>query len=238
VRIGVDGAVFEKAPGYRRGLVVARGLTNRVVDPALEQRLLEAQDLLLERLEGEEWKAHPRVAGWLELFRSLGVNPNNRPPSLAALVKRVAKGGRLPFVNQQVALLNITSLERLVPAGGDDLHRVGDEILLRPAGGEEVYLPLGRPEAQEHPEPGEIVYVDTARGVVLCRTWCWRNSDLTKITESTTAVALNVDLLSIVPDEEALAITEHLAAELGAACGGEIEWYILTPDRPAVELDL
>jgi DNA/RNA-binding domain of Phe-tRNA-synthetase-like protein len=237
MRIGVDPAVFASASGYRRGLVVGRGVSNRSHDPDLQARLVAAQETLLDRLGGEDWRQHPRVAAWLELFRALGVNPNNRPPSLAGLVKRVAKGGRLPFVNQLVALMNIASLEHLVPVGGDDLHLVGNEIVLRPATGDEVYRPLGKPEAVEHPEPGEIVYVDTGSAVVLCRTWCWRNSDVTKLQESSSAVALNLDLLPVVSDEEGRVLTESLAADLQRHCGGAVEWHLLASHQPSVEVE-
>jgi DNA/RNA-binding domain of Phe-tRNA-synthetase-like protein len=237
VRIGIDQTVFEGFPGYRRGLVVARGVSNRPDDPVLAERLRNAQRALQSTYTGVDWREDPRVAAWAAAFRQLGVNPNARPPSVAALVKRVAKGANLPFINQLVALMNITSLEHLVPCGGDDLDKVGGGLTLRPATGTESYRPLGKPHVVEHPDPGEIVLVGESGDVVLCRAWCWRNSEITKLTEATSAVALNVDLMPVaVSEQDGIAMTERLAEDVSVHCGGEVDWVILTADVPCVQL--
>lgn len=233
MRFAVDESVFKKFPEYRRGIVVTRGVVNLIADPELEARLRAAERAVVGRFADADWRAHPRLAAWLEAFGRLGIPVGSKPPSVAALVKRVAKGGALPFINQLVALMNITSLENLVPCGGDDLHAVGDELVLRPATGSETYRPLGKPEVLEHPDPGEPALIDTANAVVLCRCWCWRNSDVTKLTEETTAVALNVDLMSpAVTVEDGAAMTRRLADDVRRYCGGEVEWRILGADQP------
>ena len=239
MRIGVDGSIFARFPGYRRAIVVARGLDNHGECPGLAARLEAAQERFRTDLGASDWRESPRVAAWLDAFRALGVGPGSRPPSIAALSKRVAKGGRLPYVNNVVALMNTFSLEHLVPCGGDDLATVGAEILLRPATGAERYVPLGSPDSIEHPDVGEVVYVDTASSTVLCRCWCWRNGDTTRLTEETDRVCLNLDLMAPAVDpsgDEALART--LADDLRRYCGGEATWHLLTPDRPVAELDL
>jgi len=232
-RFAVDESVFERFPGYRRGIVVARGVVNLTADPELEARLTAAEGLVVMRFADADWRADPRLAVWLEAFGRLGVGVGSKPPSVAALVKRVAKGASLPFINRLVALMNVTSLENLVPCGGDDLGTVGKELVLRPAVGTEDYRPLGRPESLEHPDPGELILVDTATSIVLCRCWCWRNSDVTKLTEETTAVALNLDLMSpAVSVEEGIAVTRRLADDMHRCCGGDVAWRILDKDRP------
>lgn len=233
MRFAIDESVFERFPEYRRGVVVARGVTNLTADPELEARLRAAERALVERFVDTDWRADLRVAAWLEAFGRLGIPVGSKPPSVAALVKRVAKGAWLPFINQLVALMNITSLENRVPCGGDDLDTVGEELVLRPATGVEDYRPLGKPESLEHPAPGELVLVDTDNSVVLCRSWCWRNSDVTKLTEGTTAMALNIDLMApAVTAEEGAAITRRLADDMHRCCGGDVVWHILSRDQP------
>lgn len=239
MRFAVDGSVFERFPGYRRGVVVARGVVNLTADPELEARLRVAEQSAVQRFADADWRADPRLAAWLEAFGLLGVPVGSKPPSVAALVKRVAKGGSLPFINQLVALMNITSLENLVPCGGDDLDTVGEELVLRPATGVESYRPLGKPETLEHPDPGELALVDLENAVVLCRCWCWRNSDVTKLTDETTAMALNVDLLApAVPVDAGTEIARRLADDVGRHCGGRVEWRMLTPSQPAARFEL
>lgn len=236
MHIGIHSSVFERFPGYCRGIVIARGISNATTDPALTERLQAAERALRQTMPGEDWRSHPRVAAWLHAFQELGIPTGARPPSLAALVKRVLKGGTVPFINQVVALMNITSLERLVPCGGDDLHSARGELLLRPATGAESYRPLGRPDVLEHPDPGEIVYV-AGDEIVLCRSWCWRNSDVTKLTEVSTAVCLNLDFMApAVPTQEREAATHALADDLSRHCGGEVTCHLLTPAEPTVDV--
>ena len=234
MRIAIEASIFERFPSYRRGLVVARGIRNDLADAELEGRLRKAEATVRQRL-GDGWKDDPRLAVWLEAFRELGMNPNQRPPAVAALVKRVSKGSSLPFINAVVALMNVTSLEHLAPCGGDDLAAVEGDLTLRPATGTERYRPLGAPDRLDPPDPGELILVDEG-GQVLCRGWCWRNSDTTKLADRTTAVALNLDLMgSVVSLEEAQGATERLAADLQRHCGGEVEWRLLTAEHPVAE---
>ena len=239
MRFAIDPAVFIAFPEYRRGVVVARGVTNTLEDPLLAQRLREAERAARSMIGSAEWRQEPRLAAWAQAFQQIGVGVSARPPSIVALAKRVLKGGELPFINQLVALMNCTSLEHLLPVGGDDLHVVGDELVLRPAAGHETYRPLGRPDVVEHPDVGEFVLVDAANAVVLCRTWCWRNSDATKLTESTTAVALNIDVLPpAVQADRAEALAAGLAADLIRHCGGDAVWHVLSKDEPSFETDV
>jgi DNA/RNA-binding domain of Phe-tRNA-synthetase-like protein len=239
MRFAIDPAVFAVFPEYRRGIVVAQGVTNALDDAALAERLREAERAARDRVGSTEWRNEPRLAAWAQAFQQLGIGVSARPPAVVALAKRVLKGGELPFINQLVALMNITSLEHLLPVGGDDLHAVGGELVLRPAAGHETYRPLGHPDVVEHPDAGEIVLVDTANAVVLCRCWCWRNSDPTKITEGTTAVALNIDVLPpAVPADQAAALTARLAADLTRHCGGEAVWHVLTRDDLSFAVDV
>ena len=239
MRFAIDPAVFAAFPQYRRGVVIARDVTNLTDDPTLEARLRQAEGAARAWVGSTEWRDEPRLAAWADAFRQIGVGVSARPPSIVALAKRVLKGTELPFINQLVALMNLTSLEHLLPVGGDDLHAVGDELVLRPAAGHEGYRPLGRPDVLEHPEPGEFVLLDTANQVVLCRTWCWRNSDDTKITSGTTAVALNIDVLPpAVPADRAEALCARLAADLTRHCGGTAVWHVLDRDDLSFEADV
>ncbi len=247
MRIGIHQSVFERFPGYRRGLVIARGTSIRSEDAVLAERLRAAEHALAEVIPSGDWRSHPRVAAWLEAFQALGIPTGARPPSIAALVKRTAKGGSLPFINQMVALMNITSLERLIPCGGDDLGAVGvdTDLMLRPATGSESYRPLGRPDILEHPDPGEMIYVSSSptgsrsadEEIVLCRSWCWRNSDVTKLTQETTAACLNLDFLApAVPVEIDEVATTSLADDVRRHCGGEVICGLLTPEQPTFDL--
>jgi hypothetical protein len=83
----------------------------------------------------------------------------------------------LPFLTL-VALFNYFSIKHTVTSGGDDLDKVDGQLMLTLARGTEPYTPFNSPEVLEHPDPGEVIYVDNS--IVMCRRWNWRQGDQTK----------------------------------------------------------
>jgi DNA/RNA-binding domain of Phe-tRNA-synthetase-like protein len=59
------------------------------------------------------------------------------------------------------------------------------------AHGDERWADLGSSQA-EHPEPGEVIFADTA-GVVSARRWCWRQSVGSAVREDTTEILVTVE---------------------------------------------
>jgi lysyl-tRNA synthetase class 2 len=195
VKIEVAKEIFDRFPGYVRHVLVVEGADNTREDPELAGLLAEAQRRVREDDSFADLKAHPFIASWREAFHAFGVNPNKCPPSAAGLIKRVRGGKDLPYVNTLVAIFNIVSMSHVLPAGGDDLDSVKGNIRLAFAKGNETYTPLGSPGETEHPDPGEVVLLDTGNGEVFCRAWCWKNGDVSKIGTATRRVAINLDAL-------------------------------------------
>jgi len=166
----------------------------------------------------------------------VGLNPNKFPPSIANLVKRTRSGKDLPFVNRLVAIFNVVSLKHRIPCGGDDLAGVTGDVMLMPATGDEIYEPLGNPEAVERPNPGEIILADTGRRTVFCRGWCWKNGDPSKITRESRLVAINLDAQPPVDLRTLGQAAEELSGLLAAHCGGTAETHLLEPGNPSFEL--
>jgi DNA/RNA-binding domain of Phe-tRNA-synthetase-like protein len=236
MEIGIHEAVFELFPDFTRGVVIAKGLDNSGKNPKLEEELRVLEEAIRTDESLEKFKEHPRLAPWMEAFRAFGVNPNACPPSIINLVKRIRKGTTIPYINTVVSLINRTSLKHLVPCGGDDLEAVSGNLRLSPAAGGETYRPLGKPEAVENPKPGEIIYQDESSRNVLCRAWCWRNSDTTKITESTMKVALNVDGLPPVTSAEIRHVAAELAEVVEEYCSATTKVHILDAANPSFSL--
>ena len=63
------------------------------------------------------------------------------------------------------------------PCGGDARNVIEGDLRLGIADGTENYVPLGQPDVLEHPQPGEVIYYDTATKDVFCRAWCWKNGN-------------------------------------------------------------
>lgn len=239
MKIAIDPEIFRAFPGYVRHVLIAEGVDNSSGPerhPELERRLREREAAIRADDCLADLKVHPRLAPWRHAFEAMRVNPNKCPPSICNLVKRVRGGTAMPFVNPLVCLFNIVSLGHLLPAGGDDLDKVVGDIRLGYARGSETYVPLGRPEEQEHPAPGEVILTDTGNGDVFCRAWCWKNGHASRIEAHTRRVAINLDALPPIAPEEAAAAAQELAALLRAACGGTVRIERLDPGRPSIEL--
>ena len=238
MKIRIAPALFQAFPGYVRHVVLAEDLDNSggpEQHPRLEALLREREAAVRADDAYLDLKAHPPLAAWRDAFQSFRINPNKCPPSIFNLIKRVRGGASMPFVNPLVCIFNILSLQYGIPAGGDDLDKVVGDVQLGYATGSETYRPLGRPEAEEHPLPGEVVLLDTGNQDVFCRAWCWKNGHLSRIEATTRRVLINLDTLPPVPAETGLAAAREVAELVAAACGGRCRIERLDAERSDLE---
>jgi len=220
--------VFEKFPGFRRGIVFARNMQNTGSSQELESLLNEA----LEKAASApvDLKVDTRTKVWQDTYRTLGVNPNKFPPAHLALLKRVQKPrAKIPFINKAVAIMNVNSIRGVLPVGGDDVSQAGNTLELRHADGNEIFTPLSNPEKQEHPDPDEVIYIVAETGEVMCRRWNWRNGFHTRITEETQAMVMNIDGLGEDIEAHTLAVRDRVAKMLEEFCSAKTETALLTP---------
>ena len=231
MRYSVDTDIFNRYPGFMRAVVIADDIRNNEKNPELAGELRACEQHAREAL-GDDFKDLPQLSAWADAFRSMDINPNKYPPSVVNLVKRARSGKPLPYVNSLVAVFNCISLRNLCPCGGDDLAVVGGDLLLAFAEGTETYIPLGQPEATEHPPKGEVIYMDTATRDVFCRAWCWKNGDKSKLTPATTWAAVNIDIMSPLGLTDAERIAGELRAMLEKYTGAKTAIHYLTAHDP------
>jgi len=234
MKIEIAPEVFAMFPGYVRHVLVVRGADNSAICPELEELLIEEQRRIREDNMFEDLKEHPLIASWRDAFQLFGVNPNKCPPSIANLIKRVRSGKDLPYINSLVAIFNVISMRHVLPAGGDNMDSVKGDIRLTPARGNENYTPLGSPDQREHPNPGEIVLLDTGNDEVFCRAWCWKNGDVSKIEADTGNVVINIDALPPKTAEEGKEAALQTLELVKRFCKGEVELYRLDSKNGSV----
>ena len=211
-----------KYPGYVRGVVIAQEVHNGDSPPELVALLREAEASLRQQTSLEQIAAHPNIAAWREAFRQMGVKPSEFRSSIEALGRRALREQELPSINALVDIGNILSLRHLAPAGGHAIDLLTQDIALRPATGQEVFVPFGEaPDAApEHPNPGEIVFVEG--NTVLTRRWVWRQSNHTLTLPTTTAIELNIDGLPPVNQAKVEEICQEAMELIKRFCGGRI----------------
>ena len=229
----VSSEVLTKFPEYIRGVVIARGVNNSGQNQRLLELLKKAEDNATKDESLQDIKNHPRIACWRQAYSDFGANPNKFYSSIESLGRRARRGDQVPYINTLVALFNYFSLKHMVPSGGDDLDRVDGKLCLTLAKGNEAFTPLNS-DVIEYPAPGEVIYVDDNK--VMCRRWNWRQGDQTKLTPTTTSVAINVDCLPPVSTDEARAVTEELADLVREFCGGEVTYLLLDASKSEVEI--
>ena len=227
----IEPAVFDRFPDYVRGVVFAYDVQNGDSPPALVAHLRAAEAEARARLTLDTLTAHPRIAAWREAFRTLGYKPGDFRPSIEALLRRVLRGQDLPTINALVDIGTVISLRHLLPIGGHAIDVLTQDIALRPATGEEVFIPFGSEEL-EHPLPGEFIFVEG--DVVLTRRWSWRQAQHTLVTPETRALEFNVDGLPPVTRGEVEAICREISELVARFCKGDTQVALLTRDQPQV----
>lgn len=229
--IAVSSQIFEMFPTFRRGIVVAEGLNNSGSRPELERLLEAAFDQA--RRQPIDLKSDRGSIAWREAHARFGSNPNRFPPSHIAMRKRVQNGQAIPFINPVVAVMNYNSLAAHTSVGGDDIDHVENRLELRIANGSEIFIPLFQEDVEEHPENGEVVYVDEAARV-MCRRWNWRNSHVSRIRQSTTRMVMNIDGLGDDCDPMVVETRDRVAAMLQQFCDATVTTGLLKPETPQI----
>ena len=190
MRFRIDEKVRERYPQVEAGWLVAE-ICPKPADPRVEQWKGDlAEELASIGLSMDNLASHPDVAGWRQVYSSMGVKPSKYRSSLEALLRRVLKEKSLWTVNSVVDLYNCVSIRALLPMGAFDLDKIRGDIEIRFGRIGERFFPLGSGEPEEV-LPGHVVYADSEK---IC-TWLWnhRDSRLTGLDEGSRRAVFVVD---------------------------------------------
>jgi DNA/RNA-binding domain of Phe-tRNA-synthetase-like protein len=183
--------VLERFPATVGGVVHATGLANGPTPPALAAAFRAEQAAVLERIGATPLSELPSLAAWRRVFSGFGVEPTRYRSAAEALLRRLTKQGDVPSINTLVDIGNLVSIRYGLPVALFDRRDVTGTTSVRFADGSERFTNLGSGEV-EHPEPGEVVFVDEA-GLVSARRWCWRQSAQSAARADTVEVLVTVE---------------------------------------------
>ena len=225
--------IFQKFPDFVCGVVVCRDANNSGESDNLSRLLRQAESDIRTKLTLERLPHEPYFLSWRRAYLAFGTDPTRSKCSSEALVRRVLKGNSIRHISKLVDAYNYVSLKHMTPVGGEDLASIGGESIgLKTASGQEHFVALGETDS-DRVEAGEVVYV--AGNEVLCRRWNWRESEITKLTESTRDAFLVIDALSPLKKDEVGRAARELAELVASECGGTTRTFQL--DAEAVSAD-
>jgi DNA/RNA-binding domain of Phe-tRNA-synthetase-like protein len=225
--------IFERFPGYVRGVVVARGVRNGPAPEAVVGMLREAEASVRERLTLDGLAEHPRIKSWREAYRVFGAKPSEFRSSIEGLVRRALRNEPLPCINALVDIGTIVSLRYLVPVGGHAIDVCTADLALRLATGRETFVPFGS-EKPEQPLAGEVIFAEG--DTVLTRRWTWRQANHTLTLPETRAIEFNVDGLPPVSPANVAQACAEIEELVQRFCGGQLHRNILSQSHPRMSL--
>ncbi|MGI8515036.1 MAG: B3/B4 domain-containing protein [Acidimicrobiia bacterium] len=124
------------------------------------------------------------MSAWRRAFTKFGAKPTHHRSAVESLLRRLTKQGAIPSINTLVDVGNLVSIRYRLPVAVVDLSGIAGFITVRVSDGTESFTDLGS-EGSVNPEPGEVVFVDREK-VASSRRWCWRQSQQSATTASTT----------------------------------------------------
>ncbi|MBN1681703.1 MAG: hypothetical protein JW966_15590 [Anaerolineae bacterium] len=231
-----DDALIEKYPDIIGGVALARGLSNGPTPPGLADAFLAEQQSTLARIGDTPLSQLPSITAWRRAFTAFGVRPTQYRSAVEALLRRLTKKGDIPNLNTLVDIGNLVSIRYAVPVAVFDLRTTTGAVTVGLADGGERFTPLGVDEV-EHPEPGEVIFVDEDR-LVSARRWCCRQSAQSAANESTTDVLITIEGLHDTAAQDVQAAMHDLLDLLAQYGGGTIQQTaLLSRSNPAFVVD-
>ncbi|NDU72268.1 hypothetical protein GWI34_06470 [Actinomadura sp. DSM 109109] len=203
--------IWSEHPELVAGALVATGIsTGLAADPGIDAFTLLAK----ERLAGGTEADLPQIQAWRRAFSKMGLKPTRYRCASESLLRRFRKEGALPRIHPLVDLCNAVSIAYAIPVAALDVARISGDLEVRRAAGDEDYSTLaGEPE---HPEPGEVTFVDAA-GFAHARRWTNRQSGRSAVRDTTRTALVVAEGLHPSAAEDVPELVAALADALGAA---------------------
>ncbi|SCG36484.1 B3/B4 domain-containing protein [Micromonospora coxensis] len=206
--------------------LTADGLTPHVdVREPVAHLLATARD----RLAGGPEGGLPEIRAWRRAFAATGLAPTRYRCAAESLLRRLRRDGDLPRLHPLVDLCNALSAAYAIPVAALDLDRVAGDLVVRPATGDEEYVTFTGDV--ERPEPGEVVFADTA-GRAHSRRWTHRQSGWSAVRDSTSRVLVVAEALHPRADTDVPALHDALTGTLAEVWQVDARGAVLTADAP------
>lgn len=203
-------AVWSAHPDLVAGAVYATGLT---AEAHVEPVVARYQAIAEARLAGGTEAELPEIQAWRRAFARMGLKPTQYRCASESLLRRLRREGNLPRIHPLIDLCNAISVAFAIPVAALDVTRIAGDLEVRHAIGDERYLAFSG--EVEHPEPGEVAFVDGA-GEAHARRWTHRQSGHSAVREGTASVLIVAEAMHDTAASDVPKLVAAVADELSA----------------------
>ena len=206
--------ILKQYPELAAGVLFADGIHPRACVAAA---VAQFNAMALERLEGVLSEGElPEIQAWRRVFQRMGLKPTQYRCAAESLLRRFRKEGSLPAIHPLIDLCNAASIAFAVPVAVLDVAKIAWPLQVRHASGSENYLAFSG--ETEHPEPGEVSFVD-AQGNAHARRWTHRQSGLSAVRDDTASVLVVAEAMHAGGAADAKKLIDALAEAIDQAWG-------------------
>jgi DNA/RNA-binding domain of Phe-tRNA-synthetase-like protein len=143
MRLTIDSELKRRCPALSVACVQGSVQVSKSADALLE--LMNARAAQLSgSTAAADIASNPEIVATRQTYKALGKDPSRYRGSAEALLRRLASGKGLYFINNLVDINNLISLGSFLPVGSYDLAKVGDEIVFRIGREGESYKGIGK----------------------------------------------------------------------------------------------
>ena len=220
-------SIWAQFPELAAGALFVRGI-RRDVDAQFLVARHEAR--ARERLAqaGSESEL-PQIQAWRRAFARMGLKPTQYRCAAESLLRRFRKEGAVSRVHPLIDVCNALSMAWAIPVAVLDVSRIRESLQVRFAAGSENYL--GFSGETEHPEPGEVSFVD-ADGNAHARRWTHRQSALSAVRDDTSDVLVVTEAMHAGGAQDVEQLVAAIRDALQLAWAAPASSALLSAQRP------
>lgn len=218
--------IWRDFPQLVAGVVFATGISG---DAVADDGVARFTAIAKSRLAGATESELPEIQAWRRAFTTMGLKPTQYRCASESLLRRLRKEGTLPHLHPLVDLCNAASVAYAIPVAVLDLAKIGGDLTVRYADGDEKYLTFSG--EVEHPAAGEVIFADEA-GQAHARRWTNRQSGLSAVQPGTADVLIVAEALHDSAATDVPELMAAIAAEVGAVWSVSAPVTVLSPAAP------
>ncbi|HAF63310.1 TPA: lysine--tRNA ligase [Candidatus Beckwithbacteria bacterium] len=217
--VSINPDMAKAYPSIKVAMAVIRGVNNKVDN----DRFVTYRNQVVDSLNGitlDDISASRKISSYRKAIRESGIDWHKRRPTMEALLRRVAQGKQLYWINPLVDIGNLMAMKHQASQGVFDLDQVKLPAIMRKSGGGEKVLMLGDTKPITL-QKGEICYFDRQGPFIV--DLCWRDAKRTGATEKTRDVMFLSEAVYDISRKDLDDVLDDLIATVTRYLGGKVE---------------